>query len=188
MAAPTVRRRRSPRRWCCSWSLATAPPSASVARSADRRVAHGPIPIDDDTVPIACTASAEEIPLRMEHVERLRCDLEQIERTPHGLLLTFPHRDDIASELERFTVDEKGCCQFWGFEIQRDDEHPRLRWEGPPSVEDFFGQLLEHFAGDRPIAELPALLYSASRVGQGTAVRRPASGTSPSTLRRARQH
>ena len=116
------------------------------------------IPIYDDTAPIACTASSDEIPLRMEQVERLRGDLERIERTPHGLLLTFPNREAIDAELERFTVDEKGCCQFWGFEIQRDAEHLRLRWDGPPSVDAFFGELLEYFEGDRPIAEFPGLL------------------------------
>src|SRR5687768_1653547 len=116
------------------------------------------IPLYDDTAPITCTASADEIPARMEQVERLRSALERIERTPHGVLLHFPKRDDLDAELRRFTVDEKNCCQFWGFDVTESSDHLTLRWDGPPSVEAFFGDLVEYFEGDRPIAEFPGLL------------------------------
>lgn len=116
------------------------------------------IPLYDDTAPIACTASADEIPVRMEQVERMQATLERVERTEHGLLLHFPNRPDIDAELSRFTVGEKSCCQFWGFDIQRDPDTLRLRWDGPPSVQDFLEDLLQYFEGDRPIADFPGPL------------------------------
>ena len=117
-----------------------------------------PIPIYDATAPVACTAGAAELDIRMEEIERLRSDLERVDRTQHGLLLQFPSVDDIEAAVRTFTVDEKACCQFWGFDVQRDDEHIRLRWDGPPTVESFFDGLLEYFEGNRPMAELRGLL------------------------------
>ena len=116
------------------------------------------IPIYDATAPIACTAGAGELGARMEQVERLRSVLERIERTQHGLLLHFPDRDDVDADVRSFTVDEKACCRFWGFAVEHDEEHLRLRWDGPPSVDAFFDDLLEYFEGERPIAEFPGLL------------------------------
>jgi hypothetical protein len=47
----------------------------------------------------------------------MRAAMTRFERTPHGLLLHFPARTDIDTELRKFAIDEKGCCQFWGFAI-----------------------------------------------------------------------
>jgi hypothetical protein len=116
------------------------------------------IPIYDDTKPITCTATAEEIPGRLEQVERMRDDLERIERTPHGLYLYFPDREDIDANLRRFVVDEKRCCEFWGFAIQDDNGHLGLRWDGPPTVNELFDQLVEFFHSDEPITSFPGLL------------------------------
>lgn len=117
-----------------------------------------PIPIYDDTNPIACTATAAEISVRLDQVDRMRANLTGIERTPHGVLLHFPDRDDIDAELRQFTVDEQRCCEFWGFDIQRDAMGPHLRWDGPPSVSQFFDELVEYFQGDEPIAAFSGLL------------------------------
>ena len=113
-----------------------------------------PIPIYDATAPIACTASSEEIPIRIEQVERMRTHLDRLERTPHGLLLHFPNRPDVDAELRKFAVDEKRCCSFWGFAIDTDDDRLTLRWDGPPDVEDFFDQLVVFFEGNEPLTAI----------------------------------
>ncbi len=117
-----------------------------------------PTPIYDATAPIACTASSEEIPARIEQVERMRTSLDRLERTPDGLLLYFPNRPDIEAELRTFTVDEKRCCSFWGFDIDTRADRLTLRWDGPPEVEDFFEQLVGFFEGDEPLTAISGLV------------------------------
>ncbi len=117
-----------------------------------------PIPIYDATVPIACTATEAEIPERVELVERLRTHLDRVERTEHGLLLHFPNRPEIADDLARFAVDEKGCCRFWGFATETTDDAITFRWDGPPSVAAVLDELRDFFEGDEPLTALAGLL------------------------------
>jgi hypothetical protein len=116
------------------------------------------IPIYDATAPISCTAGAGEISARIEQIERMRDNLQRLERTADGLLLHFPNRPDIDAELRRFVVDEKGCCQFWGFDITTTGEQLTLRWDGPPTVEEFMDRLQAYFEGDEPLTEISGLL------------------------------
>src|SRR5262245_59191234 len=94
------------------------------------------IPIYDDTKPISCTIGQDEIPARIELVERMRMSVRAIERTAHGMLLHFPSRDDIEADLEQFAVDEKRCCEFWGFAIHRRADELTFRWDAPPAAVD----------------------------------------------------
>lgn len=115
------------------------------------------IPIYDATTPIACTISAEEIPERIELVERLRSNVSELHRTEHGMLLRFPNRPDIEADLRRFAVDEKRCCQFWGFDVTTGDELT-LRWDGPPASGELIERLATWLTGDEPGSMLAALL------------------------------
>lgn len=116
------------------------------------------IPIYDDTAPITCTISREEIPERIELVERMRHDLERVGRIEHGMLLHFPNRADIVTDLQRFAVDEKRCCQFWGFAVAVLENELTLRWEGPPDAEDLIARLVAYFEGDQPLTTISGLL------------------------------
>jgi hypothetical protein len=116
------------------------------------------IPIHDDGVPIACTASSDELPVRIETIERLRSLVRSIERTDSGLRLTFPADAAVVAEIRQFTVDEKQCCQFWGFAVERAADELILRWEGPPAVDALFDELLAFFEGDEPLTALAGLL------------------------------
>jgi DNA-binding transcriptional MerR regulator len=134
---------------CACMTLDGRPP---VARTAKR------IPIYDSTAPIACTASSQEIPVRIEQLERMRRDLDGFERTEHGLLLHFSDRAGIEAEVRTFATDEKGCCAFWGFDTTTDDDRLTLRWDGPPEVAAFFDHLVEFFDGEQPLAAIEGLL------------------------------
>jgi hypothetical protein len=116
------------------------------------------IPLYDESQPITCTIGAEEVPDHLELIERMHRSLTAIERTEHGLLLHFPVGDDVAADLREFAVFEKGCCAFWGFDVQHDDDEIRLRWDGPPSIAAYMDTLLGHFEGDQPLTEIPGLL------------------------------
>lgn len=117
-----------------------------------------PIPIYDATAPITCTATGDEVPARVEQIERMRTAMTRLERTPHGLLLYFPDRADIDTELRRFAVDEKGCCQFWGFAINTVGDELALRWDGPPDTAEFMDRLHAFFDGDEPLTADSGLL------------------------------
>jgi hypothetical protein len=116
------------------------------------------LPIYDDTAPIACTASPPQLEERIDTIERLRSHLEHVERTEDGLVLRFPNTAAIEAELHQFVVDEKGCCQFWGFEITSTPDGLSLRWDGPPSVSELMDQLAVSLRGDEPITALSGLL------------------------------
>jgi hypothetical protein len=115
-------------------------------------------PIYDDTTPIACTATDDELSERIEVLERLHADLAGLDRTEHGLVLRFPRRDDVEADVRRFAVDEKRCCQFWGFEIDVSDDRVQLRWDGPPAVQEFMDRLQAYFEGDEPLTAVDGLL------------------------------
>ncbi len=116
------------------------------------------IPIYDDTAPITCTISSDEIPERIELVERMRDNLDRVERIDHGMLLHFPNRADIDTDLQRFAVDEKRCCQFWGFAITSDPDQLHLRWDAPPTLTEYMDRLLDFFQGDEPLTADAGLL------------------------------
>ena len=115
------------------------------------------IPIYDATAPIACSLSPEEKPERIQLIERLRSNLSGLQRTEHGMLLRFPNRPDIDADLRRFAVDEKRCCQFWGFEVIPGEELT-LRWDGPPASGELVDRLAEFLTGDEPGSALAGLL------------------------------
>jgi len=117
-----------------------------------------PIPIYDATAPIACTIGNDEIPERLELVGRMRTNLRDIERTSDGLLLHFAPTAEIEADVRRFAIDEKRCCQFWGFAVDGDDNELTLRWDGPPSTGDLLDRLHAYLIGTEPITELSGLL------------------------------
>ena len=80
------------------------------------------IPLYDATAPIVCIADDDEIPERIDQVERMRDALDHVDRTEHGLLLRFPNEPAVEADVRRFAADEKRCCQFWGFEVLDDDD------------------------------------------------------------------
>jgi DNA-binding transcriptional MerR regulator len=116
------------------------------------------IPIYDATAPITCTAAGNEVSGRIEQIERMRSNLDRIERTEHGMLLYFPDRPDLEAELRGFTVDEKGCCQFWGFDITTTPGELILRWDAPSKLGDYLSRLVTFFEGDEALAADSGLL------------------------------
>ena len=116
------------------------------------------IPIYDDTVPISCTIDRTDIPERIALIERLRAHLVAIDRTEHGMLLRFPYQRDVADDVRRFTVDEKRCCSFWGFDVTTTDDKIALRWDAPPAAGDLVAQLVAYFEGNGALTAIEGLL------------------------------
>ena len=109
-----------------------------------RAVAVGPRPVESPAHPRPASHSAITPPIGGHHeadphLRRHRADRlhRQQRRDPgahrsgrthadpprparthrHGLLLHFPKSPDIDADLRGFTVDEKRCCTFWGFDV-----------------------------------------------------------------------
>lgn len=116
------------------------------------------IPLYDETAPIACTLDATDLEARLEQMDRMRGSLVDTERTEHGLLLRFEPSPGVEDELARFVVDEKACCQFWGFDLSTGDGVIALRWDGPPSVSVLLDGLLAFFNGEASIDDVRGLL------------------------------
>jgi hypothetical protein len=110
------------------------------------------IPLYDATAPITCSATSDEIAVRIEQIDRMRSNLDRIERTEHGMLLHFPNRRDIEADLRKFTSEENACCQFWGFDITTHSDELILRWDAPRTLDDCITRLLTFFEGDEPVA------------------------------------
>ncbi len=117
-----------------------------------------PIPLYDATAPIACTIGDDEIPARIALVERLRENVRSVERTADGLLLRFPATAANEADVRRFAIDEKRCCQFWGFALDVSDDEVRLQWDGPPDVGELLDRLHRYLTGTEPLDALGGLL------------------------------
>jgi hypothetical protein len=117
-----------------------------------------PIPIYDASAPIACTIGTDEIPERIELIERLRANARSVERTVDGLLLRFPATAANEADLRRFAIGEKRCCQFWGFAVEVSADEVCLRWDGPPAVGELLDRMHRYLTGTEPISALAGLL------------------------------
>jgi hypothetical protein len=116
------------------------------------------IPLFDATVPVACTIDPGEVADRIEVVERMRSNLTRLERTEYGMLLTFPNRLDVDADVQQFAVDEKRCCQFWGFAVTAHADELSLQWDGPPDARELIDRIHRFFEGDESASFLEGLL------------------------------
>jgi len=116
------------------------------------------IPLHDETAAIACTITEAEIPGRIALIEAMRAALVALERTEHGMLLRFPNDVDVEAQVRQFAIDEKRCCEFWGFGIRVDGEGLTLQWDAPDGASDLVDRLAEFFHGTAPASSLRGLL------------------------------
>ena len=116
------------------------------------------LPLYDDAVPIVCTIGDDEKADRIAVVDRMRAAMTSLERTGTGLLLEFPRTTSIEADVRRFAVDEKRCCQFWGFAVVEGDDELVLRWDGPPTAGPLLDTLERVLRSDEAIESIEGLL------------------------------
>ena len=155
--APTSRRGRLRRRQRCS-RRGHAGEEVLMSDTAPVASAKRLLPLYDDSAAIACTIRSDEIPDRIAIVERMRAAMTSIERTETGLLLEFPRDAAIEADVRRFAVDEKRCCQFWGFAVLDGDHTIALRWDGPPTAAELLDRLDSLLRSDDPVESVQGFL------------------------------
>ncbi len=64
----------------------------------------------------------------------------------------------VEADVRRFATDEKGCCQFWGFNVETNADVLTLQWDGPPEVADFLDRLHTFLLGNEPLTADTGLL------------------------------
>ena len=116
------------------------------------------LPLFDDSAPIACTLGEDEKADRIALLDRMRAAMTSLERTNTGMVLQFPRRADIEADVRRFAVDEKRCCQFWGFAVLDGDDDLALRWDAPPAAAHLVDALEGVLRSDDPIDRIGGLL------------------------------
>src|SRR5919112_1989906 len=116
------------------------------------------IPIYDATAPIACSLGDDELDDRIALLEQLRRAVARAERTPHGLLLRFGASDRVEADVRRFAADEKRCCTFWGFAVDRGDDEVTLRWDAPPAAAEIIDAIAAWLEGDGDLTAIRSLL------------------------------
>jgi len=116
------------------------------------------LPLFDDTAPIVCTIGDDEKADRIGIVERMRASASAIERTDTGLLLQFPRAEAIRADLDRFAIDEKRCCQFWGFAVLEGYDDLALRWDGPATAGELLDAIERVLRSDEAVTTIEGLL------------------------------
>ena len=116
------------------------------------------LPLNDGTAPIVCTIGDDEKADRIAIIERMRGCATSIERTDVGLLLQFPRTDATRADLERFAIDEKRCCQFWGFAVVDGDDDLALRWDGPATAVGLLDTIAQVLRSEKPVSSIEGLL------------------------------
>jgi hypothetical protein len=116
------------------------------------------LPLYDESADIACTITADEIPRRIELVQKMRSAMSGLERTEHGIILSFAPAAETEAVVKRFVVDESRCCRFWGFAIEASSSELSLRWDAPPAAQEIVDRLVAFFEGDEPPSAFGELL------------------------------
>ena len=106
-------------------------------------------PLYDADAPIVCTIDGGEVRERIGQLAHLRTNVQRLERTEHGLLLHFAADPGLEADLRRFTVAEKACCGFWGFDVIASPTELTLRWDAPPAADAIVEELVAYLRGDR---------------------------------------
>ena len=88
----------------------------------------------------------------------MRTNLRAVYRTRDGLLLRFAATAGNEADVRRFAIDEKRCCQFWGFAVGVDNDELILRWDAPPAAGEIIDQLHRYLTGTEPMDALTGLL------------------------------
>ena len=89
----------------------------------------------DGWVPVACSLDGGEARRRSQDWQALRDSRSRVERSEHGLKLSFLANDATRAELNRLVVAERHCCGFVDWQLEDlGDELTLIITGDPPGV------------------------------------------------------
>lgn len=98
--------------------------------------------------PFACTLTFEEVPARVEQIQRLIRGLRARERDRREVRLRFDAA--LAPVVRAFVVDESRCCGFFDFALSEHADAVDLRVRAPAGAEQLLASLYAAFHPTRP--------------------------------------
>lgn len=98
-----------------------------------------------------CTLDPSEAPARRAQGEEMVRRLRNWSRLEDGLELGFDSSAATERLVREFVRDEKRCCGFFAFEIDREPDGVVLRMTAPrePEAQEMVDAALETFVGER---------------------------------------
>jgi hypothetical protein len=104
-------------------------------------------------LPIACSLSAAELPVRMAEVAALGRDALLDARVDGARArLRFAPSAGLRERVERFAEAESRCCAFLAFEVEEGPDAVLLRIDAPAGAEGVLAELVAAFASTRRAA------------------------------------
>jgi hypothetical protein len=82
---------------------------------------------ENDSVPLACSLSAEQLPHRRQVIQALFKRLIETRELDHGFEFIFPSEEQMLSGLADFIRFERNCCRFLSFELRFEPEQGPVR-------------------------------------------------------------
>jgi hypothetical protein len=106
-----------------------------------------------EELPIACSLSAAELPVRMAQIAALGRDaLVDARADGARASLRFAAGAGVRDRVERFAEAERRCCAFLSFELEDGADEVRLIVVAPRDAEGVLAELVAAFGSGREAA------------------------------------
>jgi hypothetical protein len=106
-----------------------------------------------EELPVACTLSAAELPVRKAQIAALgREALLDARVDGPRASLRFAAGAAVRERVERFAEAESRCCAFLSFEVKDGPDEVRLTIAAPPEAEAVLAELVAAFESEREVA------------------------------------
>ena len=102
----------------------------------ERGVVMSDIQQGEETAPLACLLTGEDLAARGEVVRPLIASYQQLQELKDGYAFQFPGESEWIQRVVTFIAEERACCPFFTFELQFEPNMGPiwLRLRGSPEI------------------------------------------------------
>jgi hypothetical protein len=100
---------------------------------------------EDNSIPLACTLSADQLPQRRQVIQQLFRRLRETRELDQGFEFIFPGEEPLISDLMEFVRFERNCCRFLSFELRFEPQKGpvHLRILGSPEAKPIIHEIFQ---------------------------------------------